>query len=70
LQDEDHFLISIEKSLYRTGLDGVIDSLLTAQHALQMFRQALPHDAVPNCFDRLSNRLTKILSEARKSRTA
>jgi hypothetical protein len=55
---------------FRPGLDGLIDSLLAAQHALEMFRRALPHGVLRNHFDRLSNRLTKILSETRKSRTA
>jgi integrase len=50
----------------RTGLDGVIDALLTAQHVMEMFRRALPDGAPRRCLDRLSNRLTKILSEARK----
>jgi integrase len=50
----------------RTGLDGVIDSLLTAQHVMEMFRRALPDGAPRRCLDRLSNRLTKILSEARE----
>jgi hypothetical protein len=49
----------------RTGLDGVIDSLLAAQHVLEMFRRALPDATSRRCLDRLSNRLTKILSEAR-----
>jgi uncharacterized protein Yka (UPF0111/DUF47 family) len=49
----------------RTGLDGVIDSLVAAQHRLEMFRRALQPDA-RNCLDRLSNRLTKIVAEARK----
>ena len=49
----------------RTGLDGVIDSLLAAQHVLEMFRRALPKGPSRECLDRLSNRLTKILSEAR-----
>lgn len=49
----------------RAGLDGVIDSLLTAQHVMEMFRRNLP-GAPRRCLDRLSNRLTKILSEARK----
>jgi site-specific recombinase XerD len=53
----------------RSGLDGVIDSLLAAQHVLEMFRRALPHGPSRGCLDRLSNRLTKILSEARKLRT-
>jgi len=50
----------------RAGLGGVVDSLLTAQHVLEMFRRALPDGAPRRCLDRLSNRLTKILSEARK----
>ena len=50
----------------RAGLDGLIDSLLAAQHVMEMFRRALPDGAPRRCLDRLSNRLTKILSEARK----
>jgi hypothetical protein len=50
----------------RAGLDGVLDSLLFAQHALEMFRRALPDGAPRRCLDRLSNRLTKILPETRK----
>ena len=53
----------------RSGLGGVIDSLLAAQHVLEMFRRALPHGPSRSCLDRLSNRLTKILSEAHKLRT-
>jgi site-specific recombinase XerD len=53
-------------ALFRTGLDGVIDSLQTAQHALEMFRRDSPIGAARNCLDRLSNRLTKIATEARK----
>jgi hypothetical protein len=53
-------------ALFRTGLDGVIDSLQAAQHALEMFRRGLPIGASRNCLDRLSNRLTKIATEARK----
>jgi hypothetical protein len=47
----------------------VIDSLLAAQHVLEMFRRALTQGPSGGCLDRLSNRLTKILSEARKLRT-
>ena len=54
----------------RAGIDGVIDSLLAAQHVLEMFRRPLPKGPSRTCLDRLSNRLTKILSEARKLRTA
>jgi integrase len=53
----------------RAGLDGVIDSLLAAQHVLEMFRRALPNGPSRACLNRLSNRLTKILGEARKLRT-
>ena len=53
----------------RAGLDGVIDSLLASQHALEMFRRPLPKSTSRSCLDRLSNRLTKILTEARKLRT-
>jgi site-specific recombinase XerD len=53
-------------TLFRTGLDGVIDSLQAAQHALEMFRRGLPTGAARSCLDRLSNRLTKIATEARK----
>jgi hypothetical protein len=53
----------------RAGLDGVIDSLSGAQHVLEMFRRKLPYGSSRACLDRLSNRLSKILSEARKLRT-
>jgi site-specific recombinase XerD len=53
----------------RAGLHGVIDSLQAAQHALEMFRRTLPIGAARNCLDRLSNRLTKIVTETRKLRT-
>jgi integrase len=53
----------------QTGLDGVIDSLQATQHALEMFRRALPIGATRSCLDRLSNRLTKIFIEAGRLRT-
>ncbi|MCU1308683.1 MAG: Mobile element protein [Acidobacteriaceae bacterium] len=53
-------------AILRTGLNGVIDTLISAQHVLEMFRRALPNGAERSCFGRLSNRLTKILTEARK----
>ncbi len=53
----------------RVGLDGVIDSLLAAQHVLEMFRRALPNDTARRHLDRFSNRLTKIVIEARKLAT-
>ena len=50
----------------RAGLHGVVDAILFAQHAMEMFRRSLPDGPPRNRLDRLSNRLTKILSEARK----
>lgn len=48
------------------GLHGVVESLLFSQHAIEMFRRSLPDGPPRRCLDRLSNRLTKILSETRK----
>jgi len=53
----------------RAGLDGVMDALFSAQHVLEMFRRALPNGASRTCLARLSNRLTKIVAEARKLAT-
>ena len=50
----------------RAGLDGVVDSVLAAQHVMEMFRRALPDGHSRCCLNRLSNRLTKILSLLRK----
>jgi integrase len=50
----------------RAGLDGVVDSLLFAQHSIEMFRRSLPDGPPRRRLDRFSNRLTKILSETRK----
>lgn len=50
----------------RAGLEGVVDSLLSAQHAIEMFRRSLPDGSPRHCLDRLSNRLSKMLSETRK----
>jgi integrase-like protein len=50
----------------RAGIDGVLDALLSAQHVLEMFRRALPNGVSRRCLDRLTNRLTKIITEARK----
>ncbi len=50
----------------RAGVNGIVDSLLFTQHAIEMFRRSLPEGPSRNCLDRLSNRLTKIVSEARK----
>ena len=53
----------------RAGLDGVIDSLIAAQHAIEIFRRPIQKGDSRACLDRLANRLSKILREARKLRT-
>jgi hypothetical protein len=50
----------------RKGLDGLIDSLLATQHAMEMFRRSLPDGNDRNRLLRLSKRLIKILAEIRK----
>jgi hypothetical protein len=50
----------------RAGLEGAVDSLLFAQHAMEMFRRSLPDGPPRHRLDQLSNRLTKILAETRK----
>jgi hypothetical protein len=52
------------------GLEGVVDSLLFAQHAIEMFRRSLPDGAPKHRLDQLANRLTKILAETRKLKPA
>jgi hypothetical protein len=54
----------------RAGLPGLVDSLLFAQHALEMYRRSLPAGQTRHRFDRLANRLSKILSETRKLNSA
>jgi len=54
----------------RTGLKGVVDSIVAAQHVLGMFRRTLPEGDARTCLYSLSNRLTKILAEARKLSTS
>jgi integrase len=56
----------VSSAPHRQGLDGVIDSLLAAQHVLEMFRRTLPQGTTRIRLNRLSNRLTKILIEARE----
>jgi integrase len=53
----------------RAGFDGLIDSLLATQHVLEMFRRTLPNGTSRRHLDRLSNRLTKIVTEVRKLAT-
>jgi hypothetical protein len=59
----------VSSTRLRTGLDRVIDSLLAAQHVLEMFRRGLPEGPSRGCLARLSNRLTKMVAEAPKLRT-
>jgi hypothetical protein len=54
----------------RAGHDGLIDSLLAAQHVMEMFRRSLPNGSARNRILRLSKRLIKILAEIRKLPTA
>jgi hypothetical protein len=49
----------------RSGLVGVIDALSTARHVLEMFRRTLPDGTSRACLDRLSNRLTNIITKAK-----
>jgi hypothetical protein len=53
----------------RTGRDGLIDSLLAAQHVMEMFRRSLPNEKLRNRLLRLSKRLIKILVEIKKMPT-
>jgi hypothetical protein len=46
-------------------LSGLLTSLHLAQHVLEMFRRTLPVGPPRRLLDRLANRLTKIVSEAR-----
>jgi hypothetical protein len=56
-------------SQLRAGLNGLIDSLIASQLALEIFRRSLPSGYARTCLDRLANRLTKILAEIRKLHT-
>ena len=53
----------------RAGLDGLIQSLLAAQHVMEMFRRSLPDGNARKHLLRLSIRLIKILAEIRKLQT-
>ena len=57
-------------SSVRPGIDGVIDSLVAAQHVLEMHRRTFPVGAARTQLDRFSNRLMKIVAEARNLGTA
>jgi site-specific recombinase XerD len=53
-------------ALVSANLPGIIEALQTAQHVMEMFRRALSDGPCRRRLDRLSNRLIKIISEARK----
>ncbi|MGB7846402.1 MAG: tyrosine-type recombinase/integrase [Candidatus Acidiferrum sp.] len=53
----------------RAGLDGLIESLIAAQHVMEMFRRSLPDGNARKRLLRLSIRLIKILAEIRKLQT-
>jgi integrase len=53
----------------RTGIDGLIDSLLATQHQMEMIRRSLRNNEQRAHLNRLINRLTKILGETQKIRT-
>ncbi len=49
----------------RADLPGLLDSLDTAQHVLEMFRRSLPEGSARRLLDRVHNRLFKIAAELR-----
>ena len=49
----------------KPDLAALLDAIQTTQHVLEMFRRTLPDGPHRRLLDRLSNRLTKIASEAR-----
>jgi site-specific recombinase XerD len=50
----------------RADLPGVVESLRSSQHVLEMFRRTLPDGRPRRRLERLPNRLTKIVAEALK----
>jgi integrase len=53
----------------RAGFGGLIESLLTTQHVVEMYRRTLSDRTAQRLLERLVNRLTKILAEVRKLET-
>jgi hypothetical protein len=53
-----------------TGLDGLIEALVGAQHILVMFRRSLANGNARKRLLRLSIRLIKIIAEIRKLQSA
>jgi integrase len=56
-------------ALVRADLNGLIESLVAAQHVMEMFRRSLSNSHARNRLLRLSIRLIKILTEIRKLQT-
>lgn len=56
---------SSPSTFVRADLPGFIQSLRASQHVLEMFRRTLPDGFRRRHFERIANRLTKIISEAR-----
>jgi integrase len=59
----------VPSAALRSGLHGVLDSLRTAQHMLEVFGRTLSNKTSRRRLRRLSNRLSKILHEASKLTT-
>lgn len=53
----------------RQGFGGLVESLLTAQHVVEMYRRAVSDPTARRSLERLVNRLTKILAEVKKLET-
>jgi len=53
----------------RQGFGGLVESLLTAQHVVEMYRRAVLDPTTRRSLERLVNRLTKILAEVKKLKT-
>jgi len=53
----------------RQGFGSLIESLLTAQHVVEMYRRTLSDPTARRSLERLVNRLTKILAEVKKLET-
>ncbi len=51
------------------GLEGLIDSLLATQHAMELFSRSTPNGPARSCLNRLANRLSKIIAVIRKLHT-
>jgi len=50
----------------RADLSGLIDSLITAQHVLEIYRRNVIDPSARRLLDRLANRIVKILTQTKK----